>query len=107
MAENAQRQTERRRKLDDLAITVEELQTYDANAVAAKAQYQQAVANRDQAKVNLDRTEIRSPVNGGTNLLAGVGDYRHRWTEHDLGRRRQFLLGGRVFRRNAIGFHAG
>jgi multidrug resistance efflux pump len=75
-AENAQREAERRRKLNDLAVTAEERQTYDANAVAAKAQYQQAVANRDQAKVNLERTEIRSPVNGWvTNLLAQLGDY--------------------------------
>jgi RND family efflux transporter MFP subunit len=75
-AQNARREAERRRKLNDLAVTAEEQQTYDANAVAAKAQYQQAVANRDQAKVNLERTQIRSPVNGWvTNLLAQVGDY--------------------------------
>jgi multidrug resistance efflux pump len=75
-AENAQREAERRRKLSELAVTVEQQQTYDAVAVAAQAQYQQAVANRDQAKVNLGRTEIRSPVNGWvTNLLAQQGDY--------------------------------
>jgi multidrug resistance efflux pump len=40
------------------------------------AQYQQAVANLDQARVNLQRTEIRSSVNGWvTNLLAQLGDY--------------------------------
>jgi multidrug resistance efflux pump len=39
-------------------------------------QYRQAVANRDEAKVNLERTEIRSPVNGWViNLLAQLGDY--------------------------------
>jgi multidrug resistance efflux pump len=75
-AENAQREAERRRKLSELAVTVEQQQTYESNAVAARAQYQQAVANRDQAKVNLQRTEIRSPVNGWiTNLLAQQGDY--------------------------------
>jgi RND family efflux transporter MFP subunit len=75
-AENAQRQAERRRKLTDLAVTVEERQAYDANAVATKAQYQQAAANRDQTKVNLERTQIRSPVNGWvTNLLTQLGDY--------------------------------
>jgi multidrug resistance efflux pump len=75
-AENAQREAERRRKLSELAVTVEQQQTYDASAVAAQAQYQQAVANRDQAKVNLERTEIRSSVNGWiTNLLAQRGDY--------------------------------
>ena len=75
-AQNAQREAERRRKLDDLSISVEQKQDFDANAVAAQAQYQQAVANRDQAKVNLERTQIRSPVNGWvTNLLAQLGDY--------------------------------
>jgi multidrug resistance efflux pump len=76
MAENARREAERRRKLDDLSVSVEQKQIFDANAVAAQAQYQQAVANRDQAKVNLERTQIRSPVNGWvTNLYARVGDY--------------------------------
>jgi len=55
---------------------VEQKQDFNANAVAAQAQYQQAVANRDQAKVNLERTQIRSPVNGWvTNLLTQLGDY--------------------------------
>ena len=75
-AQNAQREAERRRKLSDLAATLEEQQTFSSNAVAADAQYQQAVARRDQAKVNLERTEIRSPVDGWvTNLLAQRGDY--------------------------------
>jgi multidrug resistance efflux pump len=75
-AQNAQREAQRRRQLNDLAVTVEEKETYIANAVAAQAQYQQAAAQRDQAKVNLERTEIRSPVNGWvTNLLAQLGDY--------------------------------
>jgi multidrug resistance efflux pump len=75
-AQNAQREAERRRKLSDLAVTLEEQQTFSSNAVAADAQYQQAVARRDQAKVNLERTEIRSPVDGWvTNLLAQRGDY--------------------------------
>jgi multidrug resistance efflux pump len=75
-AQNAQREAERRRKLSSDAVTVEEQQTYDANAAAVQAQYEQAVANRDQAKVNLQRTEIHSPVNGWvTNLLTQQGDY--------------------------------
>ena len=75
-AQNAQQEAERRRRLDDLAVSTEEKQTYGANAMAAQAQYQQAVAKLDQAKVNLERTEIRSPVNGWvTNLLAQLGDY--------------------------------
>ncbi|MEH2473402.1 multidrug resistance efflux pump [Nitrobacteraceae bacterium AZCC 2161] len=75
-AENAQVQAERRRKLTDLAVTVEARQTYDANALASKAQHLQAIAQLDRAKVNLERTQIRSPVNGWvTNLLARQGDY--------------------------------
>jgi multidrug resistance efflux pump len=75
-AQNAQREAERRLKLDDLSVSVEQKQIFNSNAVAAQAQYQQAVANRDQAKVNLERTRIRSPVNGWvTNLLAQLGDY--------------------------------
>jgi multidrug resistance efflux pump len=75
-AQNAQREAERRLKLDDLSVSVEQKQIFNSNAVAAQAKYQQAVANRDQAKVNLERTQIRSPVNGWvTNLLAQLGDY--------------------------------
>jgi RND family efflux transporter MFP subunit len=76
MAENAQREAKRRMELSDLAVTVEQQQTFQANAVAAQAQHQQALANLAQARVNLERTQIRSPVNGWvTNLLARLGDY--------------------------------
>ena len=75
-AENAQTEAERRRKLSDLAETVEDRQTHEAAALATHAQYRQAVAQLDRAKVNLARTVIRSPVNGWvTNLLAQQGDY--------------------------------
>ena len=75
-AQNVAREAQRRRNLSDLAETVEDRQTYESNALVAQAQYQQAVANLDQARVNLERTQIRSPVNGWvTNLLAQLGDY--------------------------------
>jgi multidrug resistance efflux pump len=75
-AQNAAIEAKRRQELTTLAVTVEEKQTFASTAVAAQAQYQQAVANLDQARVNLERTEIRSPVNGWvTNLLAQLGDY--------------------------------
>ena len=75
-AQNIERQAQRRRQLSDLAETVEDRQTFESNALVAQAQYQQAVANLDQARVNLERTQIRSPVNGWvTNLLAQLGDY--------------------------------
>jgi multidrug resistance efflux pump len=75
-SENAHAQAERRRKLSDLAETVEDRQTHEATALATHAQYRQAVAQLDRAKVNLERTVLRSPVNGWvTNLLAQQGDY--------------------------------
>ena len=75
-AQNAQRQAERRRRVSNEAFSLEEKQTHDTSAVQASAQYEQALANRDQAKVNLERTQIRSPVNGWvTNLLARPGNY--------------------------------
>jgi RND family efflux transporter MFP subunit len=74
--QNAEREAKRREELPDIAVTVEQQQTYKTQAVAAQAQYQQALANLDQARVNLERCVIRSPVNGWvTNLLAQRGDY--------------------------------
>ena len=98
-AQNDEREAKRRAELTTLAVTVEEQQTFASNAVAAQAQYQQAVANLDQAKVNLERTEIRSPVNGYvTNLLAQLGDYANVGQNVDFPRRRRFVLGRRLFR---------
>jgi multidrug resistance efflux pump len=75
-AQNVEREAKRRQELTNLAVTVEEKQTYASNALVSEAQYQQAQANLDQARVNLERTQIRSPVNGWvTNLLAQLGDY--------------------------------
>ncbi|HTT79681.1 MAG TPA: HlyD family secretion protein [Stellaceae bacterium] len=74
--QNAEREAKRREELTSLAVTTEEKQTYHSSAVVTEAQYKQALANLDQARTNLERTEIRSPVNGYvTNLLAQVGDY--------------------------------
>src|SRR5262249_37409812 len=40
------------------------------------ASYQSALANLDQARINMKRTQVRSPVNGYiTNLTAQLGDY--------------------------------
>ena len=75
-ADNTQRESQRRQALTTLAVTVEDKQTYASNAVAAQAQLHQATARLDQARVNLQRSEIRSPVDGWvTNLLARQGDY--------------------------------
>jgi multidrug resistance efflux pump len=75
-AENANAEMIRREKLNDVAVTMEERQTYISQAATAEANYQSALANLDQARINLRRTEVRSPVNGYiTNLTAQLGDY--------------------------------
>jgi multidrug resistance efflux pump len=75
-AHNAEREAQRRQELTQLAVTKEEKQTFESTAIADQAAYQQAVARLNQARVNLERTEIRSPVNGYvTNLLVQLGDY--------------------------------
>jgi multidrug resistance efflux pump len=75
-ADNATREARRRAQLTTLEASEEEKQTYASNAQAIEATYQQAVAKLAQARVNLQRTNIHSPVNGYvTNLLARLGDY--------------------------------
>jgi RND family efflux transporter MFP subunit len=75
-AQNAETEAQRRLKLNALAVTVEDQQIHQTNALIAKAQQQQALANLEQARVDLERTQMRSPVNGWvTNLLARLGDY--------------------------------
>jgi multidrug resistance efflux pump len=76
-AENATREAQRRARLTELdAVALEQAQAYASNAVIAQAQVQQAIANLRQARVNLERTQIRSPVNGWvTNLLAQREDF--------------------------------
>jgi RND family efflux transporter MFP subunit len=74
--QNAAREAKRREALPDFAVSAEQQQSYQTQAAAAQAQYQQAAANLDQARVNLERTVIHSPVNGWvTNLLAQRGDF--------------------------------
>jgi multidrug resistance efflux pump len=78
VAENAELQAKRRMELKGLTVSIDEQQLYSSKAVAAEAAYQQAQADLRQARVNLDRTQIRSPVDGWvTNLLAQLGDYAH------------------------------
>src|SRR5436190_7562626 len=52
-AQNAEREAKRRQELTTLAVTVEQQQTFASHAVVAQAQHQQALANLDQARVNL------------------------------------------------------
>jgi RND family efflux transporter MFP subunit len=75
-ADNLELEAQRRQRLSAVAASVEEQQTYASKAVTAQAGYRQTLANLEQARVNLKRTHIYSPVNGYiTNLLARTGDY--------------------------------
>jgi multidrug resistance efflux pump len=72
-------QNERRRRLTDLAASTEEKQVYEGGYLVAEAAHQTALANLEQAQLNMGRTEVRSTVNGFvTNLLLRVGDYANR-----------------------------
>jgi RND family efflux transporter MFP subunit len=76
VADNARAEMIRREKLNDLSVTMEERQTYISQATSAEATYQTALANLEQARINLKRTQVRSPVNGYvTNLSAQLGNY--------------------------------
>src|SRR5215467_13701474 len=71
-------QSERRRRLSDLASSTEEKQIYEGNALQAKAAVDSAEQQVRLAEINLQRTDVRSPVNGiVTNLLLREGDYAH------------------------------
>jgi multidrug resistance efflux pump len=74
--DNKRSEAQRRALLSDLSTSTEERQTYDAVAQGARAALEGAMAGLAQARVNLERTEIRAPVNGWvTNLLIQRGDY--------------------------------
>jgi RND family efflux transporter MFP subunit len=71
-----QAQDARRQQLTTLSTSIEEKQQYAGSYSVAQGAYQTALANLEQAKVNLDRTEVRSTVNGYvTNLQLRVGNY--------------------------------
>jgi multidrug resistance efflux pump len=72
----ARLKAESRAKLTDLAISSEERATYQTTADVSSAAVEAARAQLDLANLNLDRTTIRSPVNGFvTNLRLRLGDY--------------------------------
>jgi RND family efflux transporter MFP subunit len=75
-ADQRQDEFERRQKLTTASISDEALSQARNAALGAQAAYDQAVAAIGVAKLNLARTEVRSPVNGYvTNLLLDRGDY--------------------------------
>jgi multidrug resistance efflux pump len=74
--EMRQHQAARRAKLTTLSISDEAREDAVLTANSAAAAYQQAVADRSTAQLNLDRTILRAPVNGFvTNLTLEVGQF--------------------------------
>jgi multidrug resistance efflux pump len=74
--ENAEQQAARRAKLTTIAISDDARQDAILKANSAAATYQQALADRSTAQLNLDRTVVHASVNGFvTNLTLVVGQY--------------------------------
>ncbi|WP_110352909.1 HlyD family secretion protein [Methylobacterium sp. B4] len=71
-----QSQSARRAALSTVSTSVEEKQQFAGTAKIAEAALKTATSQLAQARKNLERTEVRSTVNGRvTNLLLRVGDY--------------------------------
>jgi multidrug resistance efflux pump len=69
-------QAGRRQTLSTSFSSIEEKQTFDGSSKMAAADLASAKASLSQAEINLQRTEVRSPVDGYvTNLLMRVGDF--------------------------------
>ncbi|MBK3402510.1 HlyD family secretion protein [Methylorubrum populi] len=69
-------QSARRAALSTVSTSVEEKQQYAGTAKIAEAALETARSQLSQARKNLERTQVRSTVNGRvTNLLLRVGDY--------------------------------
>jgi RND family efflux transporter MFP subunit len=75
-SEQAAADDARYRQLSDNAVSQQKLEQAHAAAQLAKAAYDGAVADRDLAKLNLARSEVRAPVNGRiTNMELRPGAY--------------------------------
>src|SRR5713101_397103 len=113
-------QYQRRSKLSPgYTITVENLDTARRQSETATANYQQAIASRDTAALNLRRTEVRASVNGFvTNLNLAQGtieigdetiDRRPHFGSPEVqgsgvaGSNRLLVVGGRRFRLSTRG----
>lgn len=74
--EMKKQQSARRAHLDDEVISRENREDTDLGAVAAKAEYEAAIAQVEKIKLDLERTVVRSPVDGWvSNLLVRPGDF--------------------------------
>jgi multidrug resistance efflux pump len=70
------READRRARLTTLSTSIEERERTQFAATSAVAAYAQAVVDRSTARLNLERTVVRAPVNGFiTHLTLDVGQY--------------------------------
>lgn len=94
----------RRATLDDQVVSRESREDANLLAARAQAQYEAALARRDQARLDLERTIVRSPVDGWvSNLLVRPGDFAHAGTaELAVIDRNSFWVYG-YFEENKIG----
>lgn len=75
-SQEAERETSRYNRLNALSVSQEQQQQRSTAAAEAKAAYEQALASRDHAALDLARAEVRAPVNGFvTNFDMKPGDY--------------------------------
>jgi multidrug resistance efflux pump len=75
-SQEAERETNRYNRLNALSVSQEQQQQRGAAAMEAQAAYEQALASRDVAALNLARSEVRAPVNGFvTNFDMRPGNY--------------------------------
>jgi multidrug resistance efflux pump len=69
-------QATRRNQIGSDAVSLDEKQTYQSESDVALAAYDEALADRDLARLNLNRSTLYSPVDGFiTNLTLRVGDF--------------------------------
>jgi multidrug resistance efflux pump len=74
--DNKRAEAKRRQELTSLSVSQEEQQAYISQSQIAEGAYNQDVSVQAQARVNLARTRIVSPVDGHvTNLTVQAGDY--------------------------------
>ncbi len=74
--QEADREAKRMLALTDLEVSRQQKQQTSAMAIETAAAYQQALAQRDVAQLNLDRSEVHASVNGiMTDLYLRPGDY--------------------------------
>ncbi len=74
--QQAQRDARRVTRLDQSAVSVQAQERAVSEANQAAAAYAQAIAERDVARLNLERSRVIAPVNGTvTNFELRPGDY--------------------------------